>query len=153
MTTAQTRIHNSRSEEMVPRALVVAMFALMLGTLTLATVSQLTDAPHAGVIPASPVVETMEIALIGSRSGAYQVLAYDGTVIAVSDQDKAGFIGVVGRVVERKRVSSGLPVADPVTLQKHDNGTLSIVDASTGMDISLTGYGVDNLAAFARLFD
>lgn len=153
MTLANTRIHNARSEEMVPRALVVAMFALMLGTLTLATVSTLTDAPHAGVIPASDVVETMDIALIGSRNGAYQVLSDDGTVIAVSDQDKAGFIGVVGRVVERKRVSAGLPIADPVTLQKHQNGTLSIVDASTGMDISLTGYGVDNLAAFARLFD
>lgn len=153
MTRTATRIHNSTAEEMVPRGLVVAMFALMLASLTLVTVSRLTDAPHAGVVPASPVVRSLDIALIGDRSGAYAAEAADGTVLAMSDRDKAGFIGVMGRVVERKRVTAGLPVADPVTLQLHENGTLSIVDRSTGMDIALIGYGDDNVAAFARLID
>ncbi len=153
MTQTATRIHNSKAEEMVPRALVVAMFTLMLASLTLVTVSRLTNAPHVGVVPDSPVVKTLDIALIGDRNGAYAAQALDGTVLAMSDRDKAGFIGVMGRVVERKRVTADLPVADPVTLQLHENGTLSIIDLSTGMDIALIGYGVDNVAAFARLID
>ena len=153
MTQAATRIHNAKAEEMVPRALVVAMFTLMLASLTLVTVSRLTDAPHAGVVPDSPVVKSLDIALIGDRSGAYAAEAADGTVLAMSNRDKAGFIGVMGRVVERKRVTAGLPVADPVTLQLHENGTLSIIDPSTGMDIALIGYGDDNVAAFRRLLN
>ena len=153
MTQVATRIHNARSEEMVPRGLVVAMFSLMLATLLLVGIAQWTGAPDAGVVPPSPVVTTLDIALIGDRSGAYAAQGMDGTVLAMSDRDKAGFIGVMGRVVERKRVMAGLPVADPVTLQLHDNGTLSIVDPSTGMDIALIGYGDDNVAAFRRLLN
>ncbi len=153
MTRTATRIHNNASEEMVPRALVVAMFALMIGTLGLATVSRLTDAPRAGVVAVSPVVQTLDIVLIGNRNGAYAVQDTAGTVLAMSDADKAGFIGVMGRVVERKRATANLPVADPVQLHRHENGTLSIRDKSTGMDIALIGYGADNVAAFARLLN
>ena len=148
-----TRIHNARSEEMVPRGLVVAMFGLMLATLLLVIVAQWTGAPKAGTVTPSPVVQSREIALIGDRSGAYAAQDTDGTVLAMSDRDAAGFIGVMGRVVDRKRRAAGLPVADPVILQLHDNGTLSIIDPSTGMDISLLGYGDDNVAAFRRLLN
>ena len=148
-----TRIHNAKSEEMVPRGLVVAMFSLMLATLLMVGVAQWTGAPNAGVVTASPVVQTREIALIGDRSGAYAAQDTDGTVLAMSDRDAAGFIGVMGRVVDRKRRAAGLPVADPVILQLHDNGTLSIIDPSTGMDIALIGYGDDNVAAFRRLLN
>ena len=148
-----TRIHNARSEEMVPRGLVVAMFGLMLATLLLVIVAQWTGAPNAGTVASSPVVQTREIALIGDRNGAYAAQTADGTVLAMSDRDKAGFIGVMGRVVDRKRRAAGLPVADPITLQLHQNGTLSIIDPSTGMDISLLGYGDDNVAAFRRLLN
>lgn len=153
MTYAATRIHNSKSDEMVPRGLVVAMFTLMLATLALVGVAQWTGAPDSGVVPDSPVVQAIDIALIGDRSGAYAAQGLDGTVLAMSDENKAGFIGVMGRVVERKRVTAGLPVADPVTLQLHENGTMSIIDPSTGMDIALIGYGDDNVAAFRRLID
>ena len=148
-----TRIHNARSEEMVPRGLVVAMFGLMLATLLLVIVAQWTGAPKAGTVTPSPVVQSREIALIGDRSGAYAAQDTDGTVLAMSDRDAAGFIGVMGRVVDRKRRAAGLPVADPVILQLHDNGTLSIIDPSTGMDIALIGYGDDNVAAFRRLLN
>lgn len=153
MTQVATRIHNARSEEMVPKGLVIAMFTLMLATMVLVGAARWTDAPPAGVVPPSPVVQTLDIALIGDRNGAYAAQATDGTVLAMSDRDKAGFIGVMGRVVERKRVTAGLPVADTITLQLHDNGTLSIVDPSTGMDIALIGYGDDNVAAFRRLLN
>ncbi|SEP67598.1 putative photosynthetic complex assembly protein [Loktanella sp. DSM 29012] len=139
--------------EMVPRLLVVAMFGLMLITLSIAFFARTTDAPLVGVVPASPIVQSVDVALIGDRNGAYSVIGADGTVLAVSDRDKAGFIGVIGRVVARKRDTTGLPLDAPVQVVRRADGIVAIIDPLTQMDVPLMGYGQDNVAAFARLLD
>ncbi|MBS1302287.1 photosynthetic complex assembly protein PuhC [Loktanella sp. SALINAS62] len=139
--------------EMVPRILVLAMFGLMLVTLAIVTLARTTDAPLVGVVADSPVVQSLDVALIGDRNGAYSVLDADGALLAMSDRDKAGFIGVMGRVVARKRDTLGLPLDAPVQIIRREDGIVSIIDPLTGMDVPLIGYGKDNVAAFARLLD
>lgn len=137
--------------EMVPRVLVRAMFGLMLASVVLVTFAVLTDRPHVGAVPDSPVVQDIKIVLTGDRSGAYTATTPDGTLLAVSSDDRMGFVGVIGRVVERKRKLSGVDPATPVTLARRQNGHLAIFDQATGTSLELVGYGSDNMAALARL--
>ena len=69
-------------------------------------------------------------------------------------EDMTGFIGVMGRVIERER--AGPPgrrqPAGPRASGARTATSRSIDDA-TGMVTELIGYGADNVAAFARLLD
>lgn len=142
-----------KPSQMVPRPLVYAMFALMFGSLGLVAFAQLTDRPNVGVLYEAPIVQERSVILSGDRNGAYVVTDVDGTVIAASSDEKAGFIGVIGMVVNRERFTQGVTSDAPVRVVRRDNGNISIIDDTTGMVTELIGYGVDNVAAFARLLD
>lgn len=142
-----------RDREMVPRILVQAMFALMAATLAIVAYAQWADVPNRGVLLQTPVVQSLDIVMTGDRSGVYAVTAPDGTAIASSSDEKAGFIGVMGRVIERERLVHGIEGNPPLQVVRRENGNIAILDDSTGMAVELIGYGKDNIAAFARLLD
>jgi len=146
----QTR---ERQPEMVPRFMVIAMFSLMGLALSLAGYATLTDAPKSGVLVEAPVEAERTIKMVGTRDGNVTVLDAEGTVIALSSEDKMGFVGVVWRVLARHRHVQGLPDTAPVTLIRRENGNIAIHDTATDWSIELIGYGADNVAAFARLVD
>lgn len=139
--------------EMVPRALVIAMFALMGFALALASYARLSGAPLTGVLIEAPVEAQREITLQGSREGNVTVLDAGGAQIAHSSEDKMGFVGVVWRVLARHRHVHGVADTAPVTLIRRDNGNIALEDTATDWSIELIGYGADNVAAFARLVD
>lgn len=143
----------NRDREMVPRILVQAMFALMAATLAIVTYAQWADVPNRGVLIEAPIVEAREIVMTGDRSGVYAVTAPDGSAIATSADEKAGFIGVMGRVITRERLVHGITGNPSVQIVRRENGNIAILDDSTGMAVELIGYGKDNVAAFARLLD
>jgi putative photosynthetic complex assembly protein len=140
-------------KEMVPRVLVQAMFVLMIGSLSLVAYAQLADVPQSGVLVEAPIVQERVITLSGDRTGKYTVLDDVGTVIAASSDEKAGFLGVMGRVIERERELHGVALDTPISVVRRDNGHVGIIDPSTGMIVELIGYGVDNVAAFANLLN
>jgi putative photosynthetic complex assembly protein len=141
------------AEEMVPKPVVYAMFGLMLGAVGLVAFAQLAGLPKVGVLVEAPVVQERAVVLSGDRNGAYVVTDPDGTVIAASSDDKAGFIGVIGMVVKRERHTQGLTSDEPVRIVRRENGNIAIIDDTTGLVIELIGYGADNVAAFANLLD
>lgn len=138
---------------MVPKALAIAMFGLMFVTVALVAFATLTDRPKTGVLVEQPVVASRQIILTGDRAGTYTVYDQDGTQLAISSADKAGFIGVVGRTFDRERFSRGVTAGAPVTVLRRENGNIAIRDETTGLSVELIGYGQDNVAAFARLLD
>ena len=143
---------NRRPEkEMVPRILVQAMFALMVGSCALVGYAQWADVPDTGVLIEAPVVQERTVTLVGDRTGKYTVRDDTGAVIAASSDDKAGFLGVMGRVIERERALQAVAIDAPIQVVRRNNGHVGIVDPSTGMVIDLIGYGTDNVAAFANL--
>ncbi len=142
-----------RDVEMVPRVLVQAMFALMAGALFLVSFSVLSGRPHVGVPVLSPVVAETVLRLEGSRQGNVAVLDADGTVVARSETDKNGFIGVIWRVMARERMKRGIPDTAPVRIVRRENGIVAVLDTVTDWSVELVGYGPDNVAAFARLVD
>lgn len=143
-----------RDKEMVPTFLVQGMFALMLGSLGLVAYAQWTDVPDRGVLVEAPVVQSRDILLAGDRSGRYVVTdVATGQVIAESSDDLAGFIGVMGRAVDRERLVHDVSGAAPLQVVRRANGHIAILDDTTGMAVELIGYGADNVAAFAKLLD
>ena len=142
-----------RDKEMVPRILVQGMFALMLASLGIVAYAQWAQVPNRGVLVEAPVVQSLDIVMTGDRNGIYQVMGTDGTLLASSADEKAGFIGVIGRVVDRKRHVYGLTSEQPLQVGRRENGNIAIIDETTAMSVELIGYGADNVAAFARLLD
>jgi putative photosynthetic complex assembly protein len=142
-----------RDREMVPAILVKAMFGLMAASVALVAWAQLTDHPQLGVLDEAPVVAEREVVLTGNRSGVYTVTDAAGATLAMSSDDRAGFIGVMGRVIDRERGVRGLPLDAPVTVVRRENGNIAILDETTGRHVELIGYGADNVAAFAGLLD
>lgn len=150
MSDTQIRQHD---REMVPKVLVQAMFGLMLATTALVTYAQITDHPQLGVVAQTPVAVSRDIVLTGDRSGVYVVRDLDGTELAISSANKAGFIGVIGRVFDRERFMHSVTSDAPITVLRRENGNIAVVDETTGLSVELIGYGADNVAAFARLLD
>ena len=142
-----------RDREMVPRVLVQAMFALMAASLALVAYAQWADVPNRGVLIEAPVVQSRDIVLTGDRSGTYVVTTPEGEIIASSADEKGGFLGVMGRVIDRSRYTRGIAGDAPVTVVRRENGNIAIIDPLTDLNVELIGYGADNVAAFARLLD
>ena len=142
-----------RDREMVPRFLVQGMFALMLASVAIVGYAKWADTPKLGVLSVTPVVESRNIFLTGDRNDRFVVTDEAGTVLAVSTEDKQGFIGVIGRVIERERHVKGTDLTHPVQVARREDGRIAIIDETTGRQIELIGYGRDNVAAFARLLD
>lgn len=142
------------NKELVPRFLVQAMFALMIGTVALAAFARLTNRPMEGVLERAPIVAEREVILTGERSGLYTVTdAATGAQIALSSDERAGFIGVMGRMIDRARQLDDISTNDPVRIVRREDGHIAIIDDKTGMAVEVTGYGPDNAAAFARIVD
>lgn len=142
-----------RDRDMVPAVLVKAMFALMIGAVALVAYARLTDRPVSSVAPHSKIVAERAITLIGTRSEGVQVFGADGTKLAHSNDELAGFIDVIWLSVNRARLLQDVPSDAPVRLVKRANGHVAVIDDTTGWKIELIGYGQDNVAAFAKLID
>ena len=142
-----------RDKEMVPTILVKAMFGLMLATTGIVAYAQWSGTPDVGVLQVAPVEQSRQIVLIGDRSGVYTVSDVDGTQLAISSDTKAGFLGVMGRVVDRERELRGVTSDAPITVVRRTNGNIAILDNTTGMAVELIGYGTDNVAAFSQFLD
>jgi len=153
MTDLQQQMRH-RDKEMVPRILVQAMFALMFASVGLVAFAQWTDRPQVGVIVEAPIVQERAILLTGDRTGNYIATdAMTGDVLAVSSENKSGFIGVIGRVMDRERMLKNVSSTEPFNVVLRENGNIAIIDDSTDNVIELIGYGADNIAAFARILN
>ncbi len=139
--------------EMVPKRLAFTMFALMFLCVALVAYAKENDVPKVGVLVEAPIVDQLEIVVTGDRVGVYTVHDTDGNLLVTSSDHLAGFIGVIGRVIERDRKVSGVTGNPSMMVVRRDNGNISIIDDSVGLTVELIGYGKDNVAAFAKLLD
>ncbi|MEO1639670.1 MAG: photosynthetic complex assembly protein PuhC [Pseudomonadota bacterium] len=142
-----------RDKEMIPKILVQAMFALMIGSLALVAYAQWFDVPNRGVVEETPIVQSRSVILAGDRSGAYEVRDVDGALLASSSDERGGFISVIGRVVDRSRHVRDLPMDVPIQVVLRESGHYAIIDDTSDLKVELIGYGADNVAAFAQLLD
>ena len=142
-----------RDREMVPKFLVQAMFTLMAVSLALVSFAVWTDRPREGSRAVPPVASERLVTLETTREGAATVRDADGAVIALSTEGTNGFIGVMGRVIQRERLIRDADPTAPVRILRRENGHIAIADTVTPLTVELVGYGADNVASFARLVD
>ncbi|CTQ48021.1 photosynthetic complex assembly protein PuhC [Jannaschia donghaensis] len=142
-----------RDREMVPRFLVQAMFALMIGTLALVAYARLTDRPLEGTRPTATIVEERSFTMVGDRGTGVGLFDANNVQVAHSNDNKKGFIDVIWVSVNRERLVQGADMAAPIRVVRRDDGKTAILDDATGWSIVLIGYGRDNVAAFADLLD
>ncbi len=143
----------ARDRDMVPMVLVRGMFGLMAASLVLVFGAALTDRPRIAVPVLTPIVAETIIDFDATREGSVTVRNEAGEIVALSGDDKNGFIGVIWRVLARERLLRGLPDTAPVRVVRRENGTIAVLDTASDWSVELIGYGPDNVAAFDRLID
>ncbi len=149
----QASQHRNRERELVPRAMLIALFGLVLTCLCLVTVARITDRPLAATPADGAVIVERTIFLSGTDAGAARVLDASGTVIADLSGDEGGFVAGVHRVIERERSKHNVPLEAAVQLQLREGNRLSIYDPSTEFAAELMGFGATNLRTFAALLE
>ena len=142
-----------RYRDMVPRFLVIAMFSLMLISLSLVSYAQWTDQPNTGVLKFSPIEKEITVSLVGDRSKGVAIHDMDGNQLAHSNLKKSGFIDVIWVSIMRHRTVQNKDISAPIRFIRRQNGHTAIFDDATGWSIELIGYGQDNVNAFAKLID
>lgn len=142
-----------RDKEMVPRILVQAMFGLMLASLALVSFAVITERPLTGTPTMLPIEAEVLVTLKAIDNGNVAVVDASGETIALSNEGKNGFIGVIHRVMVRERMLNQALLSAPVRVVRRENGIVAVMDTVTGWSIELVGYGQDNVAAFAKLID
>jgi putative photosynthetic complex assembly protein len=141
----------STEREMIPRALLWAMFGLALSALTITAFAVLTDRPPVGQPAPGKIVAEREIILEGRSAQAVTVYDAEGKLIA--DMDHGGFITVIQNAIQRARTVARVQGNSPIHIVKYDNGRLVAEDPASGASIELYAFGNDNKAAVERLLD
>lgn len=144
------RIH-AQERELVPRAMVRAMFALVMICLLMVSAHVWSGRPLQATPPQSAITAERAIYLKGDMAGAVRVLDSQGTLLVDLAPDQGGFISGVWRVLQRERTKARVALDGPVLLSAFENGRMAITDPSTGWSADLMGFGRDNASAFARL--
>lgn len=150
METRQPALHSSKAE-MIPTALLRAMFALAMVSLAITTAAVVTGKPTVGQPKASDVVASRSIILEGKDAQAVTVRNADGTLLA--DLPHGGFITVIQNAMARERLTHRVEGNPPLNIVRYANGRLVAEDPATGWSAELYAFGGDNKAAFERLLD
>lgn len=149
------RVVNPTSDQVrfIPRALLMAIGALVLLTLALVSFATLTGQEPAASYPKDLAVqqERMLVFRPAEAGGLIVTDAGSGATVAELSPETAGFVGGMQRAVLRVRMLSDVPADAPMRLVKWADGRLTLIDPATGWRAELLGFGRDNTEAFARL--
>ena len=139
--------------EMISRAMVRAIVALIIGVLALVTYATFTGRTPSAVVPEGAVVKSRLILIQAEDSGAARIFTAEGKLIADLSAKQGGFISSIDRSLRRKRVVANLPQSGPVLLTLDDLNRLKISDPQSGWSADLMAFGKSNIGAFAMLLD
>lgn len=142
-----------REREMIPKALLRGMLALVLVCLAIVTWARVTDRPLEAKPADGPIAQERMIAVIADTTGAARVFDTDGRLVVDLPPNKGGFIAGVWRSLAFVRGRSGIDADAPARLIRFQDGRLALKDDLSGWRVEFIGFGQDNAAAFARLLD
>lgn len=143
-----------RDKEMIPLVLIRAMFFLALLSVALVAYARLSGRPLVGVADAPPIVAETQVMLIPDpeQRGGFWITDLEGQTLVTSSDNKAGFVGVIGQALYRKRMLASAEDT-PLRVVRRETGRIDIIDDATGLTVELMSYGKDNIAVFANLLE
>ncbi|MEM6307010.1 MAG: photosynthetic complex assembly protein PuhC [Pseudomonadota bacterium] len=152
MTTEQEKLLK-RDKEMIPLVLIRAMFFLALLSVALVAYARLTDRPLVGVASTPDIAAETKVLLVPNpeQRGGFFITDLTGDVLVTSSDHKAGFVGVIGQALTRKRMMTDTDQTAPLRIVQRVDGRIDIIDTGSGFSVELMSYGADNIAVFANL--
>jgi len=143
----------SDQEELVPRALLYAVAALVSFSFLLVLFAVVTGREPVAQSHAAPEVESRMIQINARSDGGTTVLDMDGNVIFDKPSDERGFITVVRTALEFNRKNHRVSGNPPVHLIRFADGRIGLRDDASGWKINLIGFGQDNARHWQDLLD
>lgn len=104
----------------------------------------------AGVQPTA----SRQLNFYDAEEGAVSIVdASTGTEIARYEAGTGGFIRSTVRSLAQARQVRGIGAQPPFDLTQWDDGSLSLIDSTTGKSVELGSFGATNRAVFAALLE
>ncbi|MEM8555336.1 MAG: photosynthetic complex assembly protein PuhC [Pseudomonadota bacterium] len=146
----EQKILATRDREMIPTGLIIACVVLALSSLALVSYAQYTDAPNVGQPDVAAVTNERMLTLEGSRNGSVIVTDVATGRTASFASNESGFVSVITRGLERKRMIADVEGNPPVRIVEFENGRLALQDPASGWETELAFFGQTNRDAFAQ---
>lgn len=144
---------NSLQKDLIPQRLVNMVLCLLALILGLVSFAVFTEQPLVAQPPEIPVVKERVVHMKVNRDGTAVITGQEGEIIQEFASNRAGFVSMMERTVQRQRQRAKADASAPIVLRAHENGSLSIFDPSVDNTIRLGSFGDANIAVFARLLD
>lgn len=138
------------SRRFLPRPAVLVP-GLLMAVVVIAGYSSFEGTSSSAHLESAEILQERILNVDGNIAGAAEITDENGVLIADYASGEAVFITTIGRVIERQRIQKGVPLDGPIHLRKRAPNRLSVYDPATEAEIRLSGFGQDNIAAFAAL--
>jgi putative photosynthetic complex assembly protein len=137
----------------VPRGAIIAAGIFIALSMTAATVARVSGIGTTQ--PAHAATVALRSVHFSDRSDGAVVVTDAATSkdVAVLNPGTNGFIRAVMRGLARSRRLAGIGDAPPFQIVQRVDGTINLVDPSTGRDIALEAFGHTQVEAFAMLLN
>jgi putative photosynthetic complex assembly protein len=135
-----------------PRGVLLGAGALIAFAFSITLFSRTSDigALH---MPKAQAYQVLHLDFVDGDDGSVAILdASDGALIYTVAPGTNGFVRSAVRGFAHERRRDGIGPAQPFTLTRWTDGTLSLQDEATGRRIDLDAFGPTQAESFARLF-
>ncbi|MEL7372228.1 MAG: photosynthetic complex assembly protein PuhC, partial [Myxococcota bacterium] len=141
----------TQAEHIPPKALAAAGLLIVFSLVT-AAIGSFTGLGKLET-PRTEAVRTLELRFDDAKDGGVLVLRTDRSVITKLAPGTNGFTRGVVRSLVRHRRMGRVDADPPFQLVLWADHRLTLTDPATAQTIDLSGFGRDNVQAFARLLD
>ncbi len=152
-TPAEERRFVSDHDQLVPRALLVAMAGLVAFSLALVIFAVWSDRQPTAQIHTTPPVKSLVIQIKDRGDGGTIVTDMEGNILFDRSANERGFITVVRNALEFERHTHRISGNPPVHLIRFADGRIGLRDDATGWKINLIGFGQDNARHWNELLN
>ncbi len=134
-----------------PRGALLAAGGVIAFSIALAAAGRLTGAANSD--PAGPARVSRSLLFKDQRDGGVAVFdaSNPAAPIAIVAPETNGFLRATMRGLARQRMREEASRDIPFRLTEWADGRLTLEDPATGRRVEMEAFGIDNLAAFARL--
>ncbi|MCJ2110024.1 putative photosynthetic complex assembly protein PuhC [Methylobacterium sp. E-025] len=133
-------------------ALALIGAGALLGFTMLAVVVGRTERIGLSGNPDGNPVASVALRVLDRPDGSIRIEdAADARLIEIIEPGQDNFVRATLRSFGQSRLRAGLTPAEPFRLTRYDDGSLALIDETTGRSVNMGAFGPTNALAFAKL--